>query len=157
MQATEALCHLSVTDIKKTFFHVWFFCKNEACANCTGWNATTVIWLLTVAYTIWNRKNLEHRSWKLLWLFLISHSIWMCNRSLWCWKKMQFPSLFTFASFFYLLTYWIGNLNYSSIRSFQLWCLRFFLFPLNNNCKIIDCSSKMNIVPFYWSSRHKRS
>ena len=46
MQATEALCHLSVTDIKKTFCNVWFFCKNEACANCTGWNATTVIWLL---------------------------------------------------------------------------------------------------------------
>ena len=48
MQATEALCHLSVTDIKKTFCKVWFFCKNEACANCTGWNATTAIWLLTV-------------------------------------------------------------------------------------------------------------
>ena len=44
MQATEALCHLSVTDIKKTFCNV---CKNEACSNCTGWNATTVIWLLS--------------------------------------------------------------------------------------------------------------
>ena len=26
-------------------FFCLFFCKNEACANCTGWNATTVIWL----------------------------------------------------------------------------------------------------------------
>ena len=25
---------------------VWFFGKNEPCANCTGWNATTIIWLL---------------------------------------------------------------------------------------------------------------
>ena len=46
MQATEALCHLCVTNIKKTFCNIWFFCKNQACANCTGWNATTVIWLL---------------------------------------------------------------------------------------------------------------
>ena len=46
MQTTEALCHLSVTDIKKTFCNIWFFCKNEACANCTDWKATTVIWLL---------------------------------------------------------------------------------------------------------------
>ena len=45
LQATEALCHLCVTDIKKTFCNIWFFCKNQACANCTGWNATTVIWL----------------------------------------------------------------------------------------------------------------
>ena len=46
LQATEALCHLSLTDIKKIFCKVWFFfCKNEACANCTGWNSTTVIWL----------------------------------------------------------------------------------------------------------------
>ena len=50
MQATETLCHLSITDIKKTFCNVWFFCKNEACANCTGWNATTVIWLLGVCW-----------------------------------------------------------------------------------------------------------
>ena len=34
MQATEALCHLSVTDIKKTFCNVSFFSKNEACVNC---------------------------------------------------------------------------------------------------------------------------
>ena len=52
MQATEALCHLSVTDIKKTFCNIWFFCKNEACANCTGWNATTVIWLLLVKHSL---------------------------------------------------------------------------------------------------------
>ena len=45
MQATEALCHLSVTDIKKTFCSVWFFCKNEACVNCGTLNATTLIWL----------------------------------------------------------------------------------------------------------------
>ena len=48
MQATEALCHLSVTDIKKTFCNVWFFCKNEACANCKDWKATTVVWLMAV-------------------------------------------------------------------------------------------------------------
>ena len=46
-QATEGLCHLSVTDIKKPFCNIWFFCKNEACANCTDWKATIVIWLLT--------------------------------------------------------------------------------------------------------------
>ena len=45
MQATEALCHLSVTDIKKTFCNVWFFCENEACVNCGTLNATTLIWL----------------------------------------------------------------------------------------------------------------
>ena len=45
MQATEALCHLSVTDIKKIFYNVWFFCKNEACVNCGTLNATTLIWL----------------------------------------------------------------------------------------------------------------
>ena len=46
MQATEALCHLSVTDIKKPFCNVWFFCKNEVCVNCGTLNATTPIWLL---------------------------------------------------------------------------------------------------------------
>ena len=49
LQATEALCHLCVTNIKKPFYNIWFFCKNQACANCTGWNATTVTWLLWVA------------------------------------------------------------------------------------------------------------
>ena len=28
------LCHLSVTDIKKTFFNIWFLCKSEACVKC---------------------------------------------------------------------------------------------------------------------------
>ena len=46
LQATEALCHLSVTYIKKPFCNVWFFCKNEACVNCGTLNATTLIWLL---------------------------------------------------------------------------------------------------------------
>ena len=46
LQATEALCHLCITDIKKTFCNIWFFSKNKACANCTDWKATTVIWLL---------------------------------------------------------------------------------------------------------------
>ena len=46
LQATEALCHLSVTDIKKPFCNVWFFCKNEACVNCGTLNATTLIWLV---------------------------------------------------------------------------------------------------------------
>ena len=27
-------CYLSVTDIKKTFCKVYYFCKNEACVNC---------------------------------------------------------------------------------------------------------------------------
>ena len=47
MQATEALCHLNVTDNKETFCNVWFFCKNEACGNGGILNATTLIWLLT--------------------------------------------------------------------------------------------------------------
>ena len=55
MQTTEALCHLSVTDIKKPFWNVWFFCKNKACANCTDWKATAVIWLVTGGDT---NKNL---------------------------------------------------------------------------------------------------
>ena len=46
MQATETLCHLSVTDIKKIFCNAWFFCKNEACVNCGKENATTLTWLL---------------------------------------------------------------------------------------------------------------
>ena len=46
MQATEALCNLSVTDIKKTFCNIWFSCKNEACVNCGTLNATNLIWLL---------------------------------------------------------------------------------------------------------------
>ena len=50
LQVTEALCHLSVTDIKKkkTFCNVWFVCKNEACVNCDTLNAKTAIWLLRV-------------------------------------------------------------------------------------------------------------
>ena len=39
-----------------TFCNVWFFCKNEACANCTGWNATTVFRLQTV----WQLYRLIH-------------------------------------------------------------------------------------------------
>ena len=46
LQATETLCHLSVTDIKKRFCNVWFFCINEACVNCGKENATTLTWLL---------------------------------------------------------------------------------------------------------------
>ena len=50
------LCHLSVTAglcyryKRKHFFNSYPFCKNyklSACANCTGWKATTVIWLLS--------------------------------------------------------------------------------------------------------------
>ena len=41
MQATVTLCHLSVTDIGKTFCNVWFFFKNEACVNCGTLNTTT--------------------------------------------------------------------------------------------------------------------
>jgi hypothetical protein len=55
LQDTEALCHLSVTDIKKTFCNVWFFCKNEACVNCGTLNATTLIRLLTAEW-IWDRS-----------------------------------------------------------------------------------------------------
>ena len=46
LQATETLCHLSITDIKKRFCHVWFFCINEACVNCGKENSTTLSWLL---------------------------------------------------------------------------------------------------------------
>ena len=46
MQATETLCHLSITDIKKRFCNIWFFCKNKACVNCGKENATTLTWLL---------------------------------------------------------------------------------------------------------------
>ena len=46
LQATETLYHLSVTDIKKRFCNVWFFCINEACVNCGKENATTLTWLL---------------------------------------------------------------------------------------------------------------
>ena len=41
------VCHLSVTDIKKTFCNGLFFCKNEACVNCGTSSATTLIWLLS--------------------------------------------------------------------------------------------------------------
>ena len=47
---TEALCHLSVTDIKKHFATFDFFCKNEASVNCGTLNATTLIWLLVLGY-----------------------------------------------------------------------------------------------------------
>ena len=59
LQATEALCHLCVTDIKKTFCNIWFFCKNEACANCTDWKATTVIWLLQASLEAEARSKAE--------------------------------------------------------------------------------------------------
>ena len=43
MQATEALCHLSITDIKKPFCNVWLFCKNEACVNCVLVNYVNLV------------------------------------------------------------------------------------------------------------------
>ena len=46
LQATETLCHLSVTDIKKLFCNVWFFCINEPSVNCGKENTTNLTWLL---------------------------------------------------------------------------------------------------------------
>ena len=58
MQATETLCHLSVTDIKKRFYNISFFCKNEACVNCGKETATTLTWLLALSpQFIWDSKN----------------------------------------------------------------------------------------------------
>ena len=63
MQATETLCHLSVTDMKKRFCNVWFFCKNEACVNCGKENATTLTWLQPVE----ERKNSNSVCWEINW------------------------------------------------------------------------------------------
>ena len=60
LQATETLCHLSVTDIKKRFCNVWFFCINEACVNCGKENATTLTWLLLGGKPI-NHRGLPPR------------------------------------------------------------------------------------------------
>ena len=56
LQATETLCHLSFTDIKKRFCNIWFFCKNEACVNCGKESATTLTWLLVgmLSYVVCN-------------------------------------------------------------------------------------------------------
>ena len=59
MQATETLCHLSVTDIKKRFCNIWFFCKKEACVNCGKEIATTLTWLPRVISIIIFLDSLE--------------------------------------------------------------------------------------------------
>ena len=53
LQATETLCHLSFTDIKKQFCNIWFFYKNESCVNCGKETATTLTWLMRVNYGFW--------------------------------------------------------------------------------------------------------
>jgi hypothetical protein len=60
LQATEALCHLIVTDIKKTFCNI--FCKNEACVNCGTLNATTLIWLLIVVIPMYSAVEPSKKS-----------------------------------------------------------------------------------------------
>ena len=73
MQATEALCHLSVTDIKKHFATFDFFCKNEACVNCGSLNATTLIWLGAVYQSTFGTGALvsKIKKWCHLPVFLI--------------------------------------------------------------------------------------
>ena len=40
---TEALCHLSVTDVKKNIWKCLIFCKNEACVNSDELNQSANI------------------------------------------------------------------------------------------------------------------
>ena len=41
--------HCAMKDIKK-YFAVFDFSRNEPFAKCLGWNATTIIWLLSVHF-----------------------------------------------------------------------------------------------------------
>ena len=107
MQATEALCHLSITDIKKTFCNVWFFCKNEACVNCGTLNATTLIWLLWVKMVrVWYIKpitwscnlsvplmTIKNLPLAIKILLLVSHLSWSPRQNILILKRID-PTLF---------------------------------------------------------------
>ena len=42
-----SLCH---ERYQKILCNVWFFSRIEPCSKCLGWNATTLIWLLSVHF-----------------------------------------------------------------------------------------------------------
>ena len=128
MQATEALCYLSITDIKKTFCNVVFFCKNEACANCAGWNATTVIWLPRgsclqagkMTLSKWQRNCCAARNNRQkLSLFYVLRYLW------WCWiNKMSLHQK----------PYWSSTVIWSKPLYFNIWSkilYRVYILPLS--------------------------
>jgi hypothetical protein len=105
LQATETLCHLSVTDIKKRFCNIWFFCINEACVNCGKENATTLTWLKT-------GKDRPINCWQMGWM--LCPMLQVAQKTLWDFNFWPILTIFSSIGQKIVLKCWKDLLWYST-------------------------------------------
>ena len=141
MQATETLCHLSVTDIKKRFCNVWFFCKNKACVNCGKESATTLTWLLQGG----SKQKMLLKKW------ILPHCVYLALTSA---NKMFFPLPLPVRIAMAFYNFFLLSRNTSNRFLLDNACIRFLRFLMRLICtRFPPCWSVLD----FWEIKFEKS